>query len=369
MNRLAKDIKSGKMTQAEAESYAANQAIYTADLTNGSISAAAAPRISQNPLGKLLFMYKRYGVSMYYMMFKSARDALGHTNLSPEERKAAWKQLGGVFGMAALMAGAQGIPLFGLASMVYALFCDKDDDDLDTVTRKYMGEFMYKGPIEYFTNLSVASRISLNDLIVRDTKGGTSASTFSQQIAQALGGPALGIADRIQRGYSKMAEGQIERGLEDMLPAFAANPLKSYRYATEGAHTLRGDPIIGDISAWNVGAQAFGFAPADYTRQLEQNSREKGVDKFVQESATNFKRRYYMAKQNGDVAEMMDMRQHLLDMGAKHPGLGINNGTIGTILDKSLKAQAQATKEMVHGVRYSKKMLKEIQSDMDEWED
>jgi hypothetical protein len=366
MQKLANDIAKGKITQEAAELQAANKAIYTAELTNGGISAASAPRIAQNPLGKLLFMYKRYGVSMYYMMFKTAKQAFNET-LPPEERKAAWRQLGGIFGMSALMAGAQGIPLFGLASMIYSMFCDDDDDDLDTATRKYLGEFLYKGPIEYMTNLSIASRITLNDLIIRDTKGGSSAGTFSQQIAQAMGGPALGVADRIQRGLSKIAEGHLERGMEDILPSFLGNLLKAYRYNAEGTQTLRGDPITGDVSAWNVGAQALGFAPADYTRQLEINAKEKGVDKYVNEKASKLKQKYYLAGRVGDYEGRQEFKDELLELGAKHPRLGINTGTINEILDRSMKAQERATKEMVHGVRYSKKMLKEIQADAAEY--
>jgi hypothetical protein len=270
--------------------------------------------------------------------------------------------------MSALMAGAQGVPLFGLASMVYALFCDDDDDDLDTVTRKSLGEFMYKGPIEYMTNLAVASRISLSDLVIRDSKGGTSAGTFSQQVATAMGGPALGVADRIQRGLSKISEGHVERSLEDILPAFLANPLKAYRYSAEGTKTLRGDPITGDVNAWNVGAQFFGFAPADYTRQLEINSREKGVDKYVNQTSTKLKQRWNLARTVGDADGMNDAKEKLVELGAKHPGLGLNAGTINGILENSRKQYSQATKEMVHGVRYSKKMLKELQSDAAEYD-
>jgi len=47
-------------------------------------------------------------------------------------------------------------------------------------------------------------------------------------------------------------------------------------------------------------------------------------------------------------------------LGEKHPGLGINGGTISDILAKSKKAQDRATKEMVHGVRFSPRMRKEI---------
>jgi hypothetical protein len=358
---LAKLKKQG-ITGEAAEVQAANNAIYTAELTNGGTSAAAAPRIAQGSIGKILFMYKRYGVSMYYMLFKTAKEALFNSNLSPAERKAAWKQLGGIFGMSALMAGAQGVPLFGLASMVYALFCDDDDDDLDTVTRKYMGEFMYKGPIEYFTNLSIASRISLSDLIVRDTKGGASAGTFSQQLFTAIGGPVVGVGDRVQRGYSKMAEGHFMRGLEDVLPSFVANPLKAFRYATEGTKTLRGDPITGDVSAGNIFAQFFGLAPADYTRQIEENSRLKGIDKYTAQTSTKLKQLWNLARTEGIVDDMQDARDELLKLGAKHPGLELNAGTIDDILENSKREYERATTEMVHGVRYSKKMLNEIKS-------
>jgi len=358
---LAKLKKQG-ITGEAAEVQAANNAIYTAELTNGGISAAAAPRIAQSSFGKVLFMYKRYGVSMYYMLFKTAKDALANTDLSPAERKAAWKQLGGIFGMTALMAGAQGLPLYGLASMVYSLFCDDDDDDLDTVTRKYMGEFMFKGPIEYFTNLSIASRISLSDLIVRDTKGGSTAGSFSQQLLAAIGGPVVGVGDRIQRGYSKMAEGHFMRGLEDILPAFAANVLKGARYLTEGTTTLRNDPITGDVSVWNAGAQAFGFAPADYTRQIEENSRLKGIDKYTNQTSTKLRQRWNLARTLGDTGGMEEARNDLLELGSKHPGLKLNAGTIESLLQDSKREYDRATKEMAHGVRFSKKMTSELKS-------
>ena len=369
MQKLASDIKSGKITQEQAENTAANKAIYTAELTNGGISAAAAPRVSQHALGKMFFMYKRYGISMYYMMLKTAKEAF-NKNLSPAERKAAWKQLGGIFGMSALMAGVGGVPFFGMLSMLYGMFNDDDDDDLDTVTRKYMGDFLYKGPTEYMTNLSIASRISLNDLIVRDTKAGSGASTFQDQVLQVLGGPVYGVGQRIARGYSKMNEGHFERGLEDILPSAISNALlKAPRYAIEGTTTLRGDPITGDVNAWNIGAQAFGFAPADYTKQLEINAREKGVDKFVSQQASKFRNKWNVARTVGDADGMDEARDKLIELGEKHPGLGINAGTITQDLEKSKKQFDRATKEMVNGVRYSKKMLKELQADATEYGD
>jgi hypothetical protein len=359
-------LKKQGITGPEAEAQAANTAIYTTELTNGGISAASAPRIAQNPIGKMFFMYKRYGISMYYMMFKTAKEALkGET---PEIRAAAFKQLGGIVGMSALMAGAQGIPMFGALSLVYSLFTDEDEDDLDAVTQKALGDFLYKGPVEYATNLAIAGRITLNDLIIRDAPVGT-ASTFSQQLAQALGGPVVGVADRIQRGYSKLNEGNVQRAMEDLLPSAISNGFKAYRYATEGTKTLRGDPITGEVSLYNTVGQALGFAPADYTRQLEINSREKGIDKVIMQREHKQKQKYYTARREGDTDGMEDAKEKLLELGAKHPGLDITPATINDVLKRSGKAQDRATKEMINGARYNKKRLTEIKASLAEYED
>ena len=162
--------------------------------------------------------------------------------------------------------------------------------------------------------------------------------------------------------------GHLERGLEDILPSAAGNMLKAGRYYTQGTQTLRGDPITGDVSTWNVAAQAFGFAPADYTRQLEINAIEKGIDKNVAQRVSKAKKQYNLARTVGDPDGMNKAREDLLKIGEKHPGLGINGGTVTGILYRSQKEFDKATKEMVHGVRYSKKMLKEVQQDMREFD-
>jgi hypothetical protein len=347
-----------EVTVKEAtETYAAHKAIATADLLNGGTAAAAAPRIAQSSLGKVMFMYKRYGISMYFMLLKAAREA--YKGETPEIRKAAMRQIGGIMGMSALMAGAQGIPMYGAVSLLWSLFCDEDDEDLDTVTQKAFGDFLYKGPVDYMTNLAIAGRITLNDLIIRDAPKG-SATTFTQQMLQAVGGPVIGVSDRIQRGYSKIAEGHTLRGVEELLPSFAGNAFKGARYLTNGTTTLRGDPITGDVSIYNAVAQMLGFAPADYQRQLEINSREKGIDTFLSKKISKLKQKYYMAKREGDTEGMDDFKNDLLEIGEKHPALAINSGTVEGVLKASVKAQDRATKEMINGVRYNKKRIKEV---------
>jgi hypothetical protein len=364
--KLEEGGTAGDLTQEQKKEYAANRSIYLTEMTNGGIAAAAAPRIAQSSLGKVLFMFKRYGVSMYYMLFKTAREAL--KNEDPEVRKAAMKQLAGIYGTAALFAGAQGLPMFGILAMVYNLFADEDEDDLETATRSYLGEFFYKGLFNYVTNTEVAARTGLSDLIIRDA-GKQDSQTIALTMMEMLGGPVYGVASKVERGLKMIGEGNVQRGIENILPTAFGNLMKSFRYATEGTQTLRGDPITGEVNAWNIGAQLFGFAPADYTKQLEINSRLKGIDKKINQEASKLKRQYYVASRVGDTDAKDEAREKLLELGAKHKGLEINRATIGDVLDRSMQAQQRATKETVNGVRYSSKMRKELLDMAKELED
>jgi hypothetical protein len=353
------------LTQEQKEEKAANHAVYTAELTNGGISAAAAPRIAQSSLGKVLFMFKRYGVSMYYLLFKTAREALkGET---PEIRKAAMNQIAGIYGTAALFAGIQGLPMFGIAAMVYNMFADDDEDDFETATRKYLGELPYKGLLNYVTNVEIASRTGLSDLIIRDS-GKQDSQTIALTMMEMLGGPVFGVASRVERGLDMIRDGNVQRGIENILPSSLGNILKGIRYSTEGTTTLRGDPITGEVNPWNVAVQAFGFAPADYTRQLEINNRQKGIDKSVNQEETKLKRQYYLATRMRDSDGRKEARDKLLKLGAKHPSLEINEGTIEDVLDRSIEAQNRVTERMRNGVAYSPKMLKEIEQNLREYD-
>lgn len=358
LNKKGAKLEDGSLasslTEKEREQYAARQAIYMAEMTNGGTSAASAPRIAQGPVGKVLFMFKRYGVSMYYMLYKMTNEALQQQD--PAVRKQALKQLAGIYGSAAIFSGLQGLPLFGALSMIYNMFADDDDEDFGTVVRGYAGEVAYKGLVNELTGLDIASRVGLGDLIFRDNKMSSGSASFAETALETLGGPAYGIASKIERGMGLIRDGHTERGIEAMVPSGIGNVMRGIRYATEGANTLRGDPITGDIGPWNSFAQVFGFAPADYTKQLEINARLKSIDKKVNTDKTKFLSQYNVAMRNYDFDGAMEAREKLEALYTKHPGLGS--------VDKSISSsQAQfnrQTPKMYHGITLSPKLESEL---------
>jgi hypothetical protein len=361
MNKLAGKVKDGSLTQEQAETQAAEYALHITEMTNGGVSSAGAPLIAKNNIGKVLFMFKRYGVSMYYMLFKITRDAL--KGESPEVRKAAMRQIAGVYGTAALFSGLQGIPMFGVAAMVYNLFADDDEDDMETATRKYVGEFAYKGMLNYVTGAEVASRFSMSDLIFRSNPSASS-HTFEQGLLENLGGPVYGVASRIKRGLDMMNEGNMQRGVENILPSSISNILKSYRYGTDGAKSLRGDPIVEDVNAFSIAAQALGFAPAEYVRQLEINSQLKGVEKNILQKKSKLLQQYNIAKRMGDNEEAAEHKQELLELNKKHPKLEITADTF----ERSERAFKAATKRTVNGVQFSQKLYDEMMKNAAEYD-
>jgi hypothetical protein len=350
LDRMRKE--NPKLTAEDREA-AARKAVELTELLNGGASANSAPLLAKNSLGKMVFMYKRYGVSMYYMLFKTTRDAIASED--KDVRAAAKRQIAGVYGMSALLAGVQGVPMFGILAALYNLFLKEDDeDDFETSVRKYTGEGLFNGALNYLTGTAIASRIGLTDLLFHST-GYRSQDNEILSFLQLVGGPVYGVADRMIRGAKLISEGEVQRGLEQVVPAAAGNVMKGYRFASEGANTLRGDPIVGDIGVGHSLAQAFGFAPAEYIRQLEVNAVEKNIERSVLEKRTKLLKQFYVATRMGDSEGASEYMQDLLKMNVKRPGLV----TAETILN-SMAQHMRTSATMYHGITLNKLLRDEL---------
>jgi hypothetical protein len=349
-----KNPKYSKLSNAEKQTKAIDKALALVEYAHGAGSTLSGPSLGQSDIGKVLMVFKRFAFSMYYMLFDTMIRSLptkGATGEQLEAIKAARRQLLGIYGMSALFAGVKGVPLYWIAEAAYNMFQGDDDDDFDTVMREFLGDFAFKGPVNYFTNLSVADRVGWTDLLWREQKGSKAdASALSQILETALGAP-YSIADSLFRAKDLIAEGQYERGIEAMLPVSMRNVLKGGRYAIEGANTLRGD-AVGDVNGYNSAMQILGFAPADLMKQYEENAYMTEKGKAIKAIEKNALKKYYGALREGDADGMMEAREKLFELGAKYPELGISEKTI----TQSVKARDRITNEMHHGVQLDRKL-------------
>lgn len=349
-------LKNSNLSPQEREAAAIREAIRMVEYAHGAGSTLAGPSLGQSDIGKILMVFKRFAFSMYYMLFDTMRRSLPlPPNATPEQKegvRAARRQLAGIYGMAALFAGAKGIPLYWVAEMAYNMFQDDDDEDFDALMRRYLGEFAFKGPINYFTNLSIADRVGWTDLIFRENKGDRAdASAVTTFLEGVLGAP-YSIVLNAEKGMKLVAEGEFYRGIEALLPAAIKNILKGGRYANEGANTLRGDPVMGDINGYNAMMQVLGFAPADLMKQYDENAYIKQREGAITKKEKSLLKQYYVAMREGDFDRMMNAQEKLFELGAKYPELGIS----GETLSKSVEARDRISAKMFHGVQLNDKL-------------
>ena len=329
---LAKRAKKGELTEQDYID-AAEIALEDTELTNSGAMAETAPRIAQSNMGNWMLMYKRFGISMYYLQFKMAKQAIDRAK-TPEQRAEAKRQIVGLFASSGLFAGVQGLPLYGLISLIAnTVFLDDEDEDFDSIAASYFNEGMYSGAINAALGIDVAPRIGMTNLVYRSLPNREQESLILQAM-ETIGGPIFGIASRMEDGAALIADGEVSRGVERMLPSALSNGMKSLRYATDGATTLRGDPILEDINAWNVFAQLLGLAPAGYTKQLEINARDKGLERRLNAKRTDMMRDYYMAIKEGDTDTADELMQEIIEFSQRNPYNAIKGSTLERSIDQ-----------------------------------
>jgi hypothetical protein len=299
---------------------AAEEAVRETQLINGGATLETGPRYARSNIGRVALMYKAYGIQMYYTMFKSGRQAVenffpGDDAKSKTLRDEALKQLAGVHLSALFFAGAQGLPLYGAVAMLYDMFKEDYEEDADTVLRQYLdSDVLFKGALSEITGVDVSQRVKLTDLLFEADRFNSDPSP-EEEFAHLFGGPAWSIYSRGREGIDKLRKGEIERGVEDLMPGAVRNAYKAVvRYPRdEGILTRRGDPIYDDITSGELLTQLMGFPPVEYTRQADETSAGKRIDVAASGKRRDLLRNYYVALRFGDTEGMSDVFNEIME--------------------------------------------------------
>ena len=165
----------------------------------------------------------------------------------------------------------------------------------------------------------------------------------------------------IGRGVEDMANGEIYRGVEQMLPAFARNGMKSIRYATEGARTRSGAKLV-DLNAYNAFMQVFGFTNEDLSNAYERNNAMKQGERKILRRRTGLLSAAFLARDTGDREMMQDVRKEIRKY--NNTSVGKLNRITPKTLNSSYKARKRAIEDSVNGVTLSKKYKEYLQENL-----
>jgi len=360
------------LSTSDIQKLAAKNACFLTTEMNGGATLSTTSGIAQEGAGRVAMMYKGYGMQMYYTLYKRAREAIRNSNdpdLSVEENKqlkrAALKQVTGIFTSSFLLAGVQGMPLIGGILWIRNLLKDEDEEDAETELRTSITEGFYKGPINYLTGVDIASRIGLSNLLFRGNPYSDPDASLTAQAAEVLTGPAGSMANQVYRGIQELRNGELERAGMNFVPAAIRNMYKSvFKYSPIGDDailTRRGDVIYDDLNAWELGAQFFGFAPAEYTKTQEMNRATKTQDRDIVSQSSKLLKKYYIAMRMG--GDTQDVLEDIIKYNAKFPSMAITPSSI----IRSMKMHMKTSLLMHNGITISPKMRAYLMAQRDEW--
>ena len=303
--------------------------------------AAEGPSLMQHPVGRVVFTFKSFiwksatvtGMAMY--------DSVA--NQDKATRRMARRQVLGIYGMSAALGGINGLPFFGATATFFNILnalnpFDDDDEPFNfkDEARAFTNDLVYKGPLNYATNLELSNRIGLaNGLLFREDpymveKNGY----FLTAVSQALGPVGSYIAS-VEDSAGLLEEGKYIRFMEAISPSAARNIFKTARYMKEGVRTRDGLPLDQDLNTWSIATQALGFAPADVSNMYERRAVSLNFQAKVLKRKSTLLNRLYTAIENGDTALEVETLDEIYKLGDAFPGL-----IKPTTVKKSLRSQA-----------------------------
>lgn len=292
------------MTDAEATALAF-QAIHR---THYDYTPEHAPRHMRQVLGsqslaRVVFQFRRYQLGTLHLLFSSLKQGWYDTAATDTERAEARRTILGIAAMTTAFGGVlMGTPFVGMIlaimSFVFGLAPGSDDDepwDLATDIRNWLhdidptlADVIAKG-LPSLLDMDLSQRIGMGNIahpVPFMRSGDTGRDDANNALLAVLGAPFSNIATAYSGfqtvagwgwdgmrglmlgngldGFSTIMDGQVSKGVEQILPLKAAKDLMAaYRMATQGQRTSTGEQRLtpDDFSGWEIMLRGMGIRP------------------------------------------------------------------------------------------------------------
>lgn len=366
--QFVRALENGDITvDAETAAQTARDAVVEGEYLNGSIYSSSGPQWSQSDIGRVAYLYKKFGLSMFNLLWHTATRSFGtgpNGMLTAEERRVAQMQLASMMGGIGLIAGAAGMPMFQLLANMYDLLKEDDEEDFETLVRTgVLGELGLNGLANYLTGLNIAPRVGMSGIFYREPFNAAN-NTPLQNIIEGFGGPAVGMFNKYTNNVVDLfQQGELWRATEQALPSAFGNMLRTARFYSDGITTMRGDPIVEEVGPLHLAGQFFGFQPADYAQQLAINNSQRRIDNAINQRISRLLARRYRAIRFRDQAEYQDIMEEIAEYNRRaEPDQRITR----EMMENSLRSHRATTDRTYQGISYSQRnerMLREMATD------
>jgi hypothetical protein len=254
-----------------------------------------------------------------------------------------------------------GLPIFNAlrftGNAAHTLFGDDEPFDFDTEYRAWLADHLGEDASKLVADgaanrigATISNRTSLANLFFQDGDRELEGKDAYYAWLDTIAGPLGGIAKNMFVGSKQVADGNVWRGVETMLPKFAKDAMKATRFAHEGANTLRGDPILPDVSASDAFIQSLGFQPTKLFEQQRTNRALKNYEQEILDRRQTLMNAYAMAVRAGDDRDTAMAKIHAFN--ANYPEIAIKAESIR----QSLRARARYTANSENGIFVNRRL-------------
>jgi hypothetical protein len=323
-------------------------------------SSGNRARYMQNDTAKVLLVFRQHSINMLSRLVIDTRALFAGE--SKQVKKEAFRRLAGIYGMFALGAGMLGVPgAQAVLMLLEALDWDDEDpwtaeDKIKRAVTEALGEDLaaafFRGVPGTLTGTDLTNRIGLGHLwFFSPYKELEGRDQYVYWMEQLLGAAPAMVANTFS-GASIMAEGQVMRGFETMLPKAGKDLMRAIRYSNEGVQSLNGYSVVDEVGTWGIISQAMGFTPAHVVEQYEKNSALKGAEQRILRERRAILNRYALAVRTNDDQMRRQLRNRISDFNRRYPTVSITGQTIM----QSMKRRAQGRAKAEGGVLVDKRL-------------
>lgn len=217
------------------------------------------------------------------------------------------------------------------------------------------------GPISAMTDLNIGASVSLDGLWFRDdAPAEDSKAAFTQFIFNFVTGPFGSMGQQIASAFDDFNNGQFNRGVEKLLPAFFRGGAKAIRVATEGEQTRQGAEIRN--AEWYTTGKllglSLGFQSTEVAEIQKKNFLAKRMVMDIQKERQKVLADLDLAVQRYENDSTDKNEDRLQDALVAIERYNYKNGMLainGETVSKSLAGRAQRRMEAVEGLMVSPK--------------
>jgi hypothetical protein len=368
-----------KLTPEQIEAHgekAAQIAIEFMEYANSSALLATAPRWAQSGVGSIIYQFKRFPAQILYvqmsMLNAIQRQARGATRTPEqiEEDRALRNAFIYMNATGAALVGAKGVPFYGFVAAIANMFLGEDEDDVNTIVAKTIGEGYYYGAVAKYFGADVTDRVALTNLLIRD-KGNYRPENTTEYLLESYGGPTVGITMRVSENFYRLFfdddPRNDTRAVEGMLPTAISNGKKAYRYATEGYETTRGDAIVGEVTVGDAILQTMGFAPSKFRAEQDKLARDRRVTTGIGGMRKGLLDRFAFAHNNGDEAGKKQVLEDIRAFNKKHGNVAISGDTLRQSI--TTRARGSAIAEQLGGNVADRRFIRALRESRQQYTD